>query len=90
MTQSPFYTKTVAMKLSQLPKDQQATITSIAIPQVEVKKRLEAFGLQVGLPITCVRKTPFGGPRAFLLSHGVFAIDIEVTNHIEVSFESKQ
>ena len=78
------------MKLSQIPLDKQAIITKIDIPNQEVKSRLEDFGLRIGQTISCVKKTPLGGPKAFLLSHGIFAIDLEITKHVEIQIEDTQ
>ncbi|MCJ8275658.1 MAG: ferrous iron transport protein A [Bdellovibrionales bacterium] len=76
------------MKLSKLAQNQVAKITEIDIPSKEIKDRLSDFGLQVGQSISLVDKSPFGGPKAFHLSHGIFAIDPEVTENIVVEVES--
>ena len=81
--------KNRVMKLSELRQNKVAKITSIEIASDEIRERLSDFGLQVGQSISLVDKSPFGGPKAFHLSHGVFAIDTEVTEDISVEVESQ-
>lgn len=76
------------MKLSDLPKSQMAIITKIDLTQIEVTERLSDFGLQIGQTIVCVESSPFGGPKAFRLSHGIFALDKEISDNIEIRKES--
>ena len=76
------------MKLSDLPKKHNAIITKIKLEQSEITDRLFDFGLQVGQDVSCVETSPLGGPKAYRLSHGVFALDHEIAHNVEVSQEA--
>jgi len=76
------------IKLSVLPKSEEAIITSIHIDSREVALRLSDLGLKIGQKITCLNKSPVGGVTSFQLSHGVFALEDSITNKIFVAKSS--
>jgi Fe2+ transport system protein FeoA len=62
--------------LETLPIDHEATIRDFdpALSE-EFKLRLRELGFREGAQVKCIRKTPLGGPRIFLIGGAVFSID---------------
>lgn len=48
------------------------------------KSRLCELGFEEGGEVTCMRVTPFGGPRVYKIGDGVFSIDREMAKQILV------
>lgn len=51
----------------------------------EVSDRLSQLGFKPGSEVTCVKKLPFNGPRAYQVSDSVFSLDKETANKIKIS-----
>ena len=76
------------MKLTLLEPSEKAIIKEIHISSKDVRERLSQFGLQVGLLVEATHRSPFGGPRAYRLSQGIFALDPEITNFVDIQKET--
>ncbi|MCB9026071.1 MAG: ferrous iron transport protein A [Bdellovibrionaceae bacterium] len=49
-----------------------------------IVKRLEDLGFTQGEIISCLKYSPFNGPRVYKNSHGIFSLEEEVAKLIEV------
>ncbi|NND82540.1 MAG: ferrous iron transport protein A [Gammaproteobacteria bacterium] len=48
-------------------------------------KRMREIGLDVGAEIICVNRPPFSAPRQFQICDGVFSLDKEIADSIQVA-----
>lgn len=50
--------------------------------------RLRELGIDIDKTITCLKKTPFKGPKVYQISDGVFSLDEETAIKIEVMYHN--
>lgn len=48
-------------------------------------RRMREIGLDVGAQIKCLNRPPFSAPRQFQICDGVFSLDKDIVNSIQVS-----
>lgn len=60
---------------------------AIEVSHPATGQRLRDLGFQPGQPVTCVQRSPMGGPRAFKISSGVYALDQELAEAIRIELE---
>jgi Fe2+ transport system protein FeoA len=68
-----------------LPRSRKARVIGTA-PRLAhaYRLRLEELGFRKGGEVTCLRKTPFGSPRIYLVGDSVFSIARDVAEQIEI------
>jgi len=75
------------MKMWNLEPHQSATVTSLSLKDQTAQARLSDLGVREGQSISCLQWTPFGGPRSYKLDNGIFALDKELAEAIQVDLE---
>lgn len=75
------------MKLWDLRVNQKAKVTKVNLDCEQSRIRLNDLGFQEGQSLVCVQHTPLNGPRTFQITSGVFALESEVANFVEVEIE---
>lgn len=73
------------MTLRDLIKNEQAKINEIASIDQKVLQRLRELGIYEGSSITCIRKTPFGGPSIYQTSDSVFSLESSLAVSVKVT-----
>lgn len=71
-------------KLSQLSKEESGRVISIN-PKPEIRRRLQDLGLVPETVVTCVFKSPWKDPSAYLIRGAVIALRNEDADGILVS-----
>lgn len=62
-----------------------ARVRSLLEPlQTEFQRRLRELGFREGSRVTCLRRTPLGGPRVYEVDGAVFSLEASLARHIEV------
>ncbi len=72
------------MNAWQLSPDTTAIIIKFSISNLQTKQRLHDLGFQIGESMTCLKSTPFGGPKIYKCDWGIFSIERELAEGIEV------
>jgi len=49
-------------------------------------KRMREIGIDVGSEIKCLNRPPFSAPRQFQICDGVFSLDKDIADSIQVSY----
>ncbi len=75
--------------LSNLKKGDICEIKSIEAKN-QIKQRLYDIGMIPGTKITCLQKSMFGDPTAFLIKDTVFAIRNQISSKIFVTISKKK
>lgn len=77
------------MTLWDLPPGKKAKICNyLPLDGAAVVARLEDLGFTKGAFVECVRHVPLSGPRVYVVSGSVFALEKPVAQTIEVEAES--
>lgn len=77
------------MTLWDLPPGQMATIGDYNIPDDAVAIRLQDLGFARGVRVECVRHVPFSGPRVYVVSGSVFALEKPVAVAVPILEEEQ-
>ena len=77
----------IPMKMWNLEPHQSAIVTGLKLQDKAAQARLKDLGVREGQSISCLQWTPFGGPRAYKLDNGIFALDKELAEAIVVNLE---
>ena len=72
------------MKLWDLKPGQSATITEVVEVPPVIKAKVKNLGIQINEQISCLKWSPFGGPRVFHLENGIFALEYDIAGFVEV------
>ena len=74
------------MTLWHLPRSRKARVIGTAHSSFSllIGLRLEELGFRQGGEVTCLRKTPFGSPRIYLVGDSVFSLARDVAEQIEI------
>lgn len=73
------------MTLCELSINELAQVSQITLEDQKVLTRLAELGISAGRDITCLRKTPFGGPSIFRTSDSVFSLERSLADSVEIS-----
>lgn len=77
------------MTLWHLPRSRKARVIGTATRlSHSYRLRLEELGFRQGGEVTCLRKTPFGSPRIYLVGDSVFSLARDVAEQIEIEMVS--
>jgi len=73
------------MNMWELKPQQSAEVAGIDIQEKNIEQRLNDLGICAGQSVQCLQWIPFGGPRSYKLSSGIFAIDKEVAQSVKLT-----
>ena len=73
------------MNAWQMPQDIPKRILAVNVPNLDYKRRLKDLGFDTDEWIICVKFTPFSGPKVYQNSNGVFSLDQQLAEAIEVT-----
>ena len=62
-----------------------ARISGFAGVSATYLKRMREIGLDVGAEIVCLNRPPFSAPRQFQICDGVFSLDKDIPDSIQVT-----
>jgi Fe2+ transport system protein FeoA len=62
-----------------------AVISGFAGVSAAYMQRMREIGLDIGAEIKCINRPPFSAPRQYQICDGVFSLDMEIANSIQVS-----
>ena len=62
-----------------------AVISGFAGVSAAYMQRMREIGLDIGAEIKCINRPPFSAPRQYQICDGVFSLDKEIANSIQVS-----
>lgn len=74
------------MTLWDLQQKTSAVVTGFA-PEISDKyqQRMAELGFAHGEQVTCIKKTPFNGPRVYKIGDSVFSVDKDIASQILIS-----
>jgi Fe2+ transport system protein FeoA len=62
-----------------------ATVSGFAGISAAYLQRMREIGIDVGAEIICLNRPPFSAPRQFQICDGVFSLDKEIADSIQVA-----
>ena len=62
-----------------------AIVSGFVGVSVPYLKRMREIGIDVGAEIKCLNRPPFSAPRQFQICDGVFSLDKDIADSIQVS-----
>lgn len=63
-----------------------AIVSGFAGVSASYLRRMREIGIDVGAEIKCLNRPPFSAPRQFQICDGVFALDKDIADSIQVSY----
>ena len=70
--------------LQDLLVNEKAQVLSIDLMEEKVARRLREIGICEGQIITCLKKTPFGGPGIYQTGDSVFSIERTLADFVKI------
>lgn len=67
-----------------IDQGQTAVVTNFVGISETYLRRMREIGIDVGAEIKCVNQPPFSAPRQFQICDGVFSLDKEIADSIQV------
>lgn len=73
------------MSIWNLKSSESATVKQIN-PELSVtfRDRLHHLGFNAGEQVICIRRTPFNGPRVYLIGDSVFSLAEDIATAVEI------
>ncbi len=71
--------------LDQLGVDQTAWVTSVELPDGQMRRRLQDLGIIEGTRVVCKQIAPSGNPKSFLVRGATIAIRTEDSKHVFIT-----
>ena len=62
-----------------------AVVSGFAGVSVAYLQRMREIGLEIGAEIKCINCPPFSAPRQYQICDGVFALDKDIADSIQVA-----
>jgi Fe2+ transport system protein FeoA len=77
------------MVLRELPENGSAVIVGYGAQLSEIHRvRLIELGFAIGQAVRCSRKAPFGGPDVYEIADGLFSLERELSEAVEIQTRS--